>query len=312
MSVSYETLVRPDTWTDTLVCENDTVDIRVDPGILALRWSDGVEGGNRSFVDQGQYRLFYRGNVCVDSLFISIRHRELPVFDLGNDTGFCEDEGVYLTAFRPFALTYLWDDGVQTPDRYISKQGVYGVTLSDGVCSVYDDIQVVEEDLPVFVLGSDTSFCPGVEIVLEPSLFQDVQYVWHDGSTGRSFEIRDTGWIKLTVKGDYCQYTDSLYVLPCECDRIYIPTAFSPNGDGINDMFITTPCFTQSFRIQIYNRWGQKVFESDDIQQGWDGFANGIRCQQGVYMYKISMNVAQTGSKGIKPIVLQGSFTLLR
>jgi gliding motility-associated-like protein len=312
ISVSYEPLIRPDTWTDTLVCENDTIDIRVNPGILSLRWSDGIEGGNRSFVNPGLYRLFYRGNVCVDSLSIFLQHRELPMFNLGNDTGFCENEGVYLTAFRPFALTYLWDDGVQTPDRYISKQGVYGVTLSDGVCSVYDDIQIVEEDLPVFVLGSDTSFCPGVEIVLEPSLFQDVQYLWHDGSTDRSFEIRDTGWVKLTVKGDYCQYTDSLYVLPCECDRIYIPTAFSPNGDGINDMFITTPCFTQSFRIQIYNRWGQKVFESNDIQQGWDGFANGIRCQQGVYMYKISMNVAQSGFKGIKPLVLQGTFTLLR
>lgn len=66
---------------------------------------------------------------------------------------------------------------------------------------------------------------------------------------------------------------------------MYIPNVFSPNRDGLNDMFLVSAGAIKTFNIKIFNRWGEQLFESDDIQNGWDGTFSGVECQQGVYLY---------------------------
>ena len=76
-------------------------------------------------------------------------------------------------------------------------------------------------------------------------------------------------------------------------ENFYVPNAFSPDGDGLNDVFKVT-CNSEnisSFRMYIYNRWGALVFESKEISLGWDGEYKGKPASQGVYVYKIEYSI---------------------
>jgi gliding motility-associated-like protein len=87
---------------------------------------------------------------------------------------------------------------------------------------------------------------------------------------------------------------------------LYIPNTFTPNGDGMNDSFGVAGEAIQEFNIQVYNRWGQKVFESADANGRWDGSYQGQKAPEGSYVYKLS-------AKGIdgKRITREGQVNLI-
>ena len=89
--------------------------------------------------------------------------------------------------------------------------------------------------------------------------------------------------------------------------RLFVPNSFTPNGDGLNDYFEVKGIFITDFYIVIYNRWGEKMFESDNIENQWDGRFKEKACQLGDYYYHISARGTQTQKKFIK-----GTITLLR
>lgn len=90
--------------------------------------------------------------------------------------------------------------------------------------------------------------------------------------------------------------TQKIQVTVTKCDQLiyYVPNAFSPDGDDYNNTF--QPVFTEGFdpydfHISIYNRWGELLFESYDASKGWNGYYGGIRCQDGVYTWKIDFGL---------------------
>jgi gliding motility-associated-like protein len=68
---------------------------------------------------------------------------------------------------------------------------------------------------------------------------------------------------------------------------IYIPNSFTPNGDGLNDTFGVYGEAIKDFRIQVFNRWGQLIFESSDVTQRWNGVFDGQQVPQGSYVYRV-------------------------
>ena len=89
---------------------------------------------------------------------------------------------------------------------------------------------------------------------------------------------------------------------------LYSPNAFSPDGDGINDFFKVSGQGMIDFVIQIYNRWGQMVYKSTDLSQGWDGTFKGKNLPTGSYVYKI-----KTSKYGVEQkLVKSGSIALVR
>lgn len=120
--------------------------------------------------------------------------------------------------------------------------------------------------------------------------------------------IQRPGYIKLTVYSPYgCKSTDSVLISPDACCKVTFPTAFTPNGDGRNDVF--RPIFNgfhrfQSFRIS--NRWGETVFESTNNNMAWDGTHNGVPQDMGVYFYFIKYDC------GGKDIIEKGDVTLIK
>lgn len=82
---------------------------------------------------------------------------------------------------------------------------------------------------------------------------------------------------------------------------IYFPNAFTPNSDGLNDRFRPKQLNIVRFKLLIYNRWGEKVFETDDPSLGWDGTFRGTQCPAGVYVYSSTFGLSlRTDDNGKK------------
>ena len=101
----------------------------------------------------------------------------------------------------------------------------------------------------------------------------------------------------------------TVYVLIPAPD-IHIPNAFTPNGDGVNDYFLPIGYNITEFHMQIFNRWGQLVYETDDFEKGWNGEAKGVPGEIGAYVYYV---VWQGKLDGVFDSgTLKGNVTLIR
>ncbi len=168
-------------------------------------------------------------------------------------------------------------------------------------------------DHPQVYLGGDTSICPGgAAITLRDRTIGDVpgvRWVWSTGEKTRTIQATSPGsyWVTITLDG--CTATDTIQLVgDCFMD---VPNVFSPNGDGVNDYFMPRPDAAKglgTFSMSIFNRWGQTVFETDNIYgRGWDGRFNGSEQPQGVYIYLIDATFVDGQKETHK-----GNVTLLR
>lgn len=120
--------------------------------------------------------------------------------------------------------------------------------------------------------------------------------------------------INIAVKatGSYtCQTSDTIQAKATTLnpfgDGIYMPNAFTPNGDGVNDVFLVYGTAITSVRLMIYNQWGGQLFISTDILKGWDGMNKGQKAPAGTYIYTLEA-IMQDG----KRVTKNGSFSLIR
>ncbi len=121
-----------------------------------------------------------------------------------------------------------------------------------------------------------------------PAIGIFVNYLWSTGQTTPSISITSPGEYFLQVTDtNACVGLDSISIKDSTCpEYLYLPTAFTPNGDGKNDLF--RPLFagaTSSFKFAIYDRWGRSVFESANPSEGWDGITGGKPQPTGVYVW---------------------------
>jgi len=112
-----------------------------------------------------------------------------------------------------------------------------------------------------------------------------------------------------TVSKDGCPGYYEMKVMITPEFVIYIPNAFTPDGDGTNDIFIPKGMEISSFRMEIYSRWGEMIYQTDDLDAGWDGKANNGSdvSQMGVYVYKITARDLKS-----KPHIFTGHVTLIK
>lgn len=122
-------------------------------------------------------------------------------------------------------------------------------------------------------LGADTSFCNGFAYTLLPNGNWN-SYLWSDGSAAPLLNIGKTGlyWLKV-FNNDGCSATDSIMIYEKSCDgKLYFPNAFTPNGDSKNDVFKpVVKALPEKYHLVVYNRLGQKIFETTNVNLGWKG-----------------------------------------
>jgi gliding motility-associated-like protein len=118
----------------------------------------------------------------------------------------------------------------------------------------------------------------------------------------------------MTDDGGVCVATDSIRITvidpnTLDCGQVLLPKAFTPNGDGSNELFMPKAVGVKKFQMEIFDRWGQLLYSTSDIEKGWDGRAKkgGDILPQDVYVYKIT--VTQNTSK---PKQYVGHITLIK
>ncbi len=165
--------------------------------------------------------------------------------------------------------------------------------------------------IPIVSLGNDTILCLRQSLILDATN-QYSSYLWQDNSTNPVFTADQQGiyWVSVSVNSN-CIVSDTINISVEDCQNpgIFIPNSFTPNGDGLNDVFyIKTIAQFSKFNLFIYNRWGQLIFETDNADIGWDGTFNGKPVQMDVYNYKIE--AFDKESKGKK--VYSGRVTVVK
>lgn len=223
---------------------------------------------------------------------ITVGVKVAPVVDLGSDTTLCMGSDLLLDA-AVSGGQYVWQDGSTAAEYTVTRSGRYSVRVSVDGCSSADSIAVAYIGVPEFYLGKDTALCAGEAFSLKPAVTYGGNYLWQDGGTQHYFVVKDTGTYTLAVSNVCGITTGAIHVTEGLC-KLVMPNAFTPNSDGHNYVFrVRYPFLVSSFFMVVYDRWGQAVFQTKNIHEGWDGTIHGMPAPAGTYVWYISLVDAQ-------------------
>ncbi len=214
---------------------------------------------------------------------------------------FCGDTSALLTANSGMAK-YLWlPANVTGTTLTVDSSGTYILVTSDSSgCKARDTItfSVTPNDIPAPTIA-DTSLCPYSSITLVASGQPTLN--WYSNPAGGTPFATGNSYTTPILDSATVYYVQSAFggcVSPRQpvrlnmddCNGIYIPNVFTPNGDGKDDIWFISLLGSKCFQCNIYNRWGQLVFQSNDVRLGWNGNIQqtGKPASDGVYYYIIN------------------------
>lgn len=232
----------------------------------------------------------------------------LPL-SLGRDTGFCKGDSLQLSSnINPEGFSYIWNTGESTSSVSVNKTGDYWLELRNGNCAIRDSVKVAVTDKPVLHLGVKQFLCVNDSLLLKNSVNEaGVTYTWNNGAVGYSQWVNEPGVYKLYASSGGCTNEDSVKVELMSCPDIYVPTAFTPNSDGLNDVIRPIVAGMELQYFRIYDRWGNLVFETKERLKGWNGNRGNIAQPTGAYVY-----VAEAKDNNGKLYLKKGTFVLIR
>ncbi|MCD4747214.1 MAG: gliding motility-associated C-terminal domain-containing protein, partial [Bacteroidales bacterium] len=291
---------------DKTICFGDTVIFEGGFGFSSYLWQDGSVDSIYFAYTEGTYSLEVTDSIgCIADDQVNLFMLYLPVIDLVNDTSICIGDNITFDAGSGY-LSYLWQDGSDEPTFTAYSAGTYWVNVSNVCGTVSDTVILSNYPNPPLNLGNDTIISFGETIILDAGT-GFVSYIWQDGSSDSIYTVTEEGMYWVNIFDGFCYSTDSIYIEHAPCD-ILIPNVFTPNSDGSNDKFYAESTDVLKFEILIYNRWGEKVFESNNINAKWDGKHNGNQCPEGVYYWVAKIECTGFDTKR----TLKGSVTILR
>jgi gliding motility-associated-like protein len=225
------------------------------------------------------------------------------------DTTICEGDSAILTCKRDNIKNVVWSNGSTSFSICVRQAGKYWVKLTDNRNEIYIDSVVVKIGPKYKVyIGPDTAFCGKFSYLIKATLgFK--KYLWNTGDSTTQITVNAKGIYTVKVlDSNSCPSGDTTIVTSCNGLSYYIPNSFTPNNDGLNDVFKVTGVNIANIDMSIYNRWGEKIFESTGEDVSWNGQYNNIHCPEMVYIYKLKI-------KGTNPDEIEfasGTLTLLR
>jgi len=268
-------------------------------------WSDGSKGESLTVTQPGWYWLEIDNGGCKrkDSVFIDLK--PLPMVNLGKDTIVCGDVNLILNP-KDSGTTYLWNTGATTSRLMVNAPGYYSVLMSKEGCSNKDSILIQSRLTPNIDLGiPERDICSNDTLKLRTGIRDTSNYrtIWNTGETSSAISINQSGKYSVTVTDKLCNYSgrDSVNVKVYNGEGdIWVPNAFTPDNNGINDVFkpVTDILSFNYYTFLVFNRWGEKLFESNDPTGAWNGYFQNKLCETGVYMW--TLNVKTNCSKGDK------------
>lgn len=294
---------------DTIVCFVKSFSVSPKSNYNSYVWNDGSIARENIFTENGTKWVIASNYTChihIDTFKVTLTNFDLNIFD----TAMCNKQPIVLNATIAQPAQYLWQDGSKEKIDTVKQPGKYWVEVAAGSCKKKKEINVgvILED---FDLGNDTVVCEGQLVTLQANVNNNVSCLWQNGDTTRNLVATQNGTYYIQVSEAGCVVEDSISVKYRKCSNCFsIPNAFTPNADGKNDAFKPIcSCLVKSYSMIIMNRYGQKIFQSYNPDESWNGKVNNIDEEIGVYYYLIKV---QFDYSGAKEELYKGDITLLR
>jgi len=272
---------------DTSVCDND--DFELFGGYAATYlWHDSTTSQKHIVNQPGKYwvRLTNKCGTSSDTVEI------LNVFNHPNavlpaDTVICGGDSILLTVTFDSTITILWNDTVPGDSFVVKDAGITTLMVVDSNgCKGKDDFVLGIDSVPEPDLGNDTTICIGQKITFNGNY--PGNYLWNTGDMSASITTGKSGKYIVSVTNACGTVSDTVELTVDDCDQvIWVPSAFTPNGDGTNDIFIPYVENVYNYRLMVFDRWGNLIFETKNPDEGWDGRYKGRMSQTGAYVWKI-------------------------
>jgi len=254
-------------------------------------WDNGNTNRFRTIYGNGKYFVQVTEEYCLTSDTLIV---ENPIIDLelGPNLHFC-DEVYKLLEGPPGMIRYTWSFESNSQNIEVRKAGKYYVEVEDtNGCTKSDTIVLSVSNSPEITLGPDTSICARTDITISPG-DGFVRYTWSTGVDDNSNErtLDRAGTFTVEVEdslGCTGEATVTVSVDPNALPNdLFVPNAFTPNGDQLNDVFPFSFLIEQpEYRVRVFNRWGEKVHDSETNGPTWDAAyqANQVHPEAFVYM----------------------------
>lgn len=294
---------------DTVLCGNDSVTFNLPSKARKVRWNDGSVARQRTIKTTGIYSVTITdscNNSIIDTAIVTLK----PGAKLAiSDTLICPGDSIQFT--KPNNTSNWFFNGLPNNNTSITakQERAYTYQFTDNCNNIVRDTFTVGFIKPTTFALSDTIICNGEAVNLTINENYP-QYNWSTGAKSKTISVRDAG-IYIATGVDICKrsFSDSatIQTKPCFC-RIFMPNAFTPDVNGINDWILPVlECPASKYYLAIYNRWGQKVFETTDpLTKGWNGVYLNKPSQQEVFAYYLVVEQQN------KRKILKGNITLLR
>ncbi len=277
---------------DSLFC--DSIDVPIDVSIndseAEYFLNNDRSGPLIHLPNTGTYRITVRNRCGSISDSISVQLVKTPAPILLDTLVFCDR--VTPTQVSPINWSdkweYVWSNGDTTHSTVLSNHGLTWVHATNKWGTGSDSIYLKLSGSPEINLPVDTSFCnrEGIKLGVQD---EGMQYEWSPlGETTPMVLIDQRGAYTLSViNTDGCRTSHTIQIAR-KCNEIlWIPSAFSPNNNGLNDVFKINYTQYEDLQWVIFNRWGEIIFQSNHFTKGWDGTYKGTPAPEGSYFYYI-------------------------
>lgn len=285
----------------------DTIEVKVFPPDHVTVY-DTICNGNtydfngRQLSEGGTYYDTLVNRHGCDSMVTLILKVYYIDMDLGPELKYCADdfESATLDAGQDY-FSYEWTDQtgqVLSTSRQVvvHEGGTYHLKARDEFgCMVEGDkiVSVIPNpEVHIELSPSEEGFCESKQGTLSANADAD-EYEWNTGETTSTITITKPGAYTVMVTKDNCSSVDTI-ALQCPCE-ITIPNVFTPNNDGVNDLFQPEfVSFFENYSMKVFDRWGKRVFFTESQEEFWDGTINGQKASDGVYYWVVTYSCNMT------------------
>jgi gliding motility-associated-like protein len=299
------------------ICAGQTSTIIAQGNVTNYSWSNGGTSDTQLINTSGVITVSVSNTCGVATASAAIFSGILPVLNLTSTSAIiCPNETATLTVTGGNS-PYTWSNSSNTGSMVTTSGGTVTVSSSNACGTATAAVIVDVVNLNADIIASPTNGTLPVVVSFTNNSTNANSYSWNFGNgntanttnvSSQTYSNAGTYTVYLTASNGACSDMDYVVITVLnEEPTLYVPNAFTPNGDSINDVFLVGATNIKEFNIIIFDRWGLKMFESSDIKVGWDGTVNGTIVSDGTYFHLI--NAKDIDGKEIKK---QGTITLFK